>query len=215
MRPTVYVVDDEPEVREAVAFALRQCGHAVRTCADGPEVLAEVDRLLPDLRAVFVLDVRMEPLSGPQVHDALVARGLRERTPVLYLSGHGDIPLAVAAMSKGALGFVEKPQIEQLAEAVEDALAKEPVWFDEYRRKSFRLEMWGSLSSQQSRVARRVADGLLNKQIAHELGISERMVEEHRRKVYDKLGVDSAAGVATTLTQLRSDGVEIDEDPAA
>lgn len=214
MRPTVYVVDDEPDVREAVAFALRQCRHAVHTCADGPEVLAEVDQRLPDLRAVFVLDVRMEPMSGPQVHDALIARGLRDRTPVLYLSGHGDIPIAVAAMSKGALGFVEKPQIERLVEVVEDALGKEPEWFDEYRRKAFRLSMWQSLSPQQRRVALRVEKGMLNKRIAHDLGISERMVEEHRRIVCEKLGVDSAAGVATTLTQLRADGVEIDEDPA-
>lgn len=211
MSPTIYVVDDEPDVRDAVAFALRQCGHAVRTFAGGRELLAEVDALAPELRAVFVLDVRMEPMSGPQVHDALIARGLHRRAPVLYLSGHGDIPIAVAAMSKGALGFVEKPHIDRLVELAADALAKERVWSDGCRKAAFRLSMWRSLTPQQRRVALGVEKGRLNKQIAHQLGIGERMVEEHRRKVYEKFGVDSAAGVATTLTQLRADGVDLDE----
>ena len=80
MNPTIFVVDDEPDVRNAVAFALRQSGHTVRTFADGHELLSEVDSLLPELRAIFVLDVRMEPMSGPALHDALIARGLRERS---------------------------------------------------------------------------------------------------------------------------------------
>jgi len=215
MNPIIHVVDDEPDVREAVAFALKPLGHTVRTFAGGPELLAEVDAQVPQLRAVFVLDVRMEPMSGPQVHDALITRGLHKCAPVLYLSGHGDIPIAVAAMSKGALGFIEKPHIDGLVEVMADALAKERVWSDECRKAAFRLSMWHSLSPRQRRVALGVEKGKLNKQIAHELGVTERMIEEHRRKVYDKLGVDSAAGVATTLAQLRAGGVEIDELPRA
>jgi two-component system response regulator DctR len=130
MNPTVFVVDDEPDVRNAVAFALRQSGRTVRTFADGRELLSAVDALLPDLRAIFVLDVRMEPLSGPALHDALIARGLRERTPVLFLSGQGDIPLVVAAMSKGALDFVEKPHIDRLVAKMTAAVAKEAEWFE-------------------------------------------------------------------------------------
>ncbi len=209
MTPTVFVVDDEPDVREAIVFALRQCGHAVRSFADGREALTVVDAQGDALRAIFVLDVRMEPLSGPALHDALIARGLRERTPVLFLSGQGDIPLVVAAMAKGALDFVEKPHIERLVDKVAEAVAREAVWFDQHRRAAFRRSLWDSLSPQQRRVALRVGDGQLNKRIALELQVTERMVEEHRRKVYDKLGVDSAAGVATTLTELRTDGVAL------
>lgn len=211
MSPIVFVVDDEPDVRDAVAFALRQTGHTVRSFADGREALGAVDALLPELRAIFVLDVRMEPLSGPALHDALLARGLQGRTPVIFLSGHGDIPLAVAAMSKGAMDFVEKPHIDRLVDKVAAAVAREAEWFDGHRRLAFRRSLWDSLSPQQRRVALRVADGKLNKVIAHELQVTERMIEEHRRKVYDKLGVDSAAGVATTLAEMRGDGLELSE----
>lgn len=213
MKPIVYVVDDEPDVRAAVAFVLRPTGHEVRTFAGGPELLAEVDARLPGLRAVFVLDVRMEPMSGPQVHDELIARGLEARMPVLYLSGHGDIPLAVAAMAKGALDFIEKPHIDRLVEKVTLALAREAEWNAAYRRAALRLGLWNSLTPQQKRVARRVAAEKLNKQIAHELNVTQRMIEDHRAKVFEKLGVDSAAGLATTLAQLRSDGVDVDGQP--
>jgi two-component system response regulator DctR len=213
MSPIVFVVDDEPDVRDAVAFALKQSGHTVRTFADGREALSAVDALLPDLRAIFVLDVRMEPMSGPGLHDALIARGLQGRAPVIFLSGHGDIPLAVAAMSKGAMDFVEKPHIDRLVDKVAAAIVKEAEWFDGHRRTAFRRSLWDTLSPQQRRVALRVADGKLNKVIAHELQVTERMIEEHRRKVYDKLGVDSAAGVATTLAAMRADGLELSELP--
>ena len=209
MKPTVFVVDDEKEVRDAVAFAIRQLGHTVRVFADGRELLSILDPLLPNLRAVFMLDVRMEPLSGPALHDALIARGLRKRAPVLFLSGQGDIPLAVAAMSKGALDFVEKPNIDHLVDKVALAVAKEAEWFDAFRRASFRLSLWESLSPQQRRVALRVAEGNTNKVIARELQVTERMIEEHRRKVFEKLGVDSAAGLATTLAELRTDGFDL------
>ncbi|CAM5780975.1 response regulator transcription factor [Rhizobacter fulvus] len=211
MNPTIFVVDDEPDVRHAVAFALRQLGHTVTTFADGPGALAAVDASLADLRAIFVLDVRMEPLSGPALHDALIARGLRQRTPVLFLSGQGDIPAVVAAMSKGALDFIEKPHIEKLVEKVASAVATEAEWFGASRRAAFQVALWDSLSPQQRRVALRVADGKLNKVIAHELRVSGRMVEEHRRRVYDKLGVDSAAGLATTLTEMRGGGLVLDD----
>lgn len=210
MNPTVFVVDDEPDVRDAVAFALRQSGHTVRSFAGGPELLAEIDAQLPELRAVCVLDVRMEPMSGPAVHDALVLRGLKQRTPVLYLSGHGDIPTAHAAGRKGAVDFVEKPNIEGIVEKVGLALAQEAQWFAEHRRAVFRRSLWESLSPQQRRVALRVAEGLMNKHVANELQVGERMVEEHRRRVYEKLGVDSSAGVATTVMALRADGVALD-----
>jgi two-component system response regulator DctR len=211
MTPTIFVVDDETDVRHAVAFALRQLGHTVTTFADGPTALAVVDDSLADLRAIFILDVRMEPLSGQALHDALIARGLRQRTPVLFLSGQGDMPAVVTAMSKGAIDFIEKPHIDKLVEKVAAAVATEAEWFGASRRAAFRTALWNSLSPQQRRVALRVADGKLNKVIAHELQVSDRMIEEHRRKVYDKLGVDSAAGLATSLAEMRAGGLNLND----
>jgi two-component system response regulator DctR len=209
MMPTIFVVDDEPDVRHAVAFALRQFGHTVATFADGPAALAAVDAAPAGLRAIFVLDVRMEPMSGPAIHDALIARGLRLRTPVLFLSGQGDIPAVVTAMSKGAIDFIEKPRIDRLVDKMASAVATEGAWFVASQRAAFRSSLWDSLSPQQRRVALRVADGKLNKVIAHELQVSDRMVEEHRRKVYEKLGVDSTAGLATTLAEMRAGGLDL------
>ncbi len=211
MMPTIFVVDDEPDVRHAVAFALRQLGHTVATFADGPTALTAVDAAPADLRAIFVLDVRMEPMSGPAIHDALIARGLRLRMPVLFLSGQGDIPAVVAAMSKGAIDFIEKPRIDELVEKMASAVATEAEWFTANRRRAFQSALWDSLSPQQRRVALRVADGKLNKVIAYELQVSDRMIEEHRRKVYDKLGVDSTAGLATSLAEMRAGGLNLDD----
>lgn len=99
--PTIYLCDDDEGVRSSIAFLLRQHDLNVLTYASGPELLAALDAWTTPQRGIFVLDVRMEPLSGLQVHDALISRGLGTRMPVLFLSGHGDIPMAVAAMAKG------------------------------------------------------------------------------------------------------------------
>ena len=193
MNPTIFVVDDETDVRNAVAFALRQSGHTVRTFADGHELLSEVDSLLPELRAVFVLDVRMEPMSGPALHDALIARGLRERAPVLFLSGQGDIPLVVAAMSKGSLDFVEKPHIDRLVAKVTSALAQEADWFDTSRRAAFRLSLWVSLSPQQKRVACRVAQGKLNKFYKENCLLQQIFVKDNKTPIDKLLAASPAA----------------------
>lgn len=214
MKPTLYVVDDEPDVRAGVALALRSLGCPVKTFATGPELLDEIDQKLPDLRAVCVLDVTMEPMSGPLVHDALIARGLKQRVPVLYLTGTGTIGLAVAAMAKGALDFIEKPLIERLVEKTQTAIEREEEWAAAHRRASFRRSLWDSLTPQQRRVALRAGEGMANKRIADELGVSERMVEDHRRRACEKLGVDGAAGLATTLAALRADGVVLEDDDA-
>ena len=101
---------------------MRQHDLQVVTHASGPDLLAAFDGATT-LRGVFLLDVRMEPLSGLQVHDALISRGLGSRMPVLFLSGHGDIPMAVGAMAKGAFSFVEKPYADDaLVQLIRNAL---------------------------------------------------------------------------------------------
>ncbi|TFZ03477.1 response regulator transcription factor [Ramlibacter rhizophilus] len=213
---TVFLCDDDPGVRGALAFLLRQHGFQVQAHASGPELLAAIDTLAAPVRGVFLLDVRMEPMSGPELHEQLIARGLKERNPVIFLSGHADVPLVVAAMRRGAVTFLEKPYADEaLVAQLHEALAREADWQAEGRRADFLAGLWQDLTPQQARVATLVAEGDANKTIARKLAISERMVEVHRARVFERLGVDSAAAVATTVEKLRSRGLLGQAAPAS
>ena len=147
---------------------------------------------------MFLLDIRMEPMSGLAVHEALVARRLRN--PVLFLSGHGDIPMAVEALKKGAFDFLEKPYSDNaLADRIEQALAVAAAMHQGDALAAERDARLASLTEREREVMLRVAAGRLNKVIADELHVSVRTVEVHRARVYAKLGVRSAAEVATLI----------------
>jgi two-component system, LuxR family, response regulator DctR len=202
---TAFLCDDDPGVRGALAFLLRQHGIDVVAHASGPELLEAIDILAPPVRGVFLLDLRMEPMGGAEVHQALIARGLHARNPVIFLSGHGSIPAAMASVQRGAVDFLEKPYTDDtLIERLGRAFALEETWQAEARRREFLLSLWNDVTPQQRRVAVLVAAGDLNKVIAGKLQVSERMVEVHRARVFEKLGVDSAAGLATTLASMRA-----------
>lgn len=208
--PTIYLCDDDEGVRSSIAFLLRQHDLQVVTYASGTELLAALDSASAPLRGVFVLDVRMEPLSGLQVHDALISRGLGDRMPVLFLSGHGDIPMAVGAMAKGAFSFVEKPYADDaLVQLIRRALALEVQWHGRMSRIDALRQLIGGLSRQQVRLMPMVAAGELNKTIAWKMELSVRTVEEHRRKIFDRLNVHSAAELATLLAEARTAGIAI------
>lgn len=198
--PAVHLVDDEAAVRDAVRFLLRSHGLAARAYACGAELLALPDLL--ELRGCFVLDVRMEPMSGLQLFDELRRRGVR--LPVLFLSGHGDIPMAVDALHKGALDFVEKPfSDDQLVERLRRALALEAERHGRAAVQAHEASLLASLSEREREVMLRVAAGKLNKVIADELRVAVRTVEVHRSRVYAKLGVRSSAEVASMLARHR------------
>jgi two-component system response regulator DctR len=207
---TIYLCDDDPGVRGSVSFLLKQLDLRVSAFANGPELLAAIDAAHKPVRGVFILDVRMDPMpSGSWVHDQLIARGLGRRNPVIFLSGHGDIPAAVGAMAKGALNFVEKPHTDEaLGSLIKQALQLEVAWQKQARRGDFLRSMWDSLAPQQRRVARQVEAGNSNKLIADERGISESAVEKARARVFEKLGVDSAAALATTFADMRACGID-------
>jgi two-component system response regulator DctR len=172
--PMVHLVDDEAPVRDALSFLFQSHGLAVRCYASGPEFLDAADEA--PLAGCILLDVRMEPMSGLQVHDALVARG--SGVPVLFLSGHGDIPMAVEALKKGAFDFVEKPSGDAaLVERVTRALAVD--------------------------AARQDADSKGEETAARLASLSDREREVIRARVFGKLGVRSAAEVATLLARSR------------
>ena len=198
--PTIHLVDDEAPVRDALAFLFQSHGLAVQTYDGGPAFLQRLAQ--GPLRGCILLDVRMEPMSGLQVHDELVARGVA--LPVLFLTGHGDIPMAVDALKKGAFDFLEKPFSDSaLVERVQRALSVEAAQQASSAQGDEREARLASLTEREREVMHRVAAGKLNKVIADELSVSMRTVEVHRARVYAKLGVRSAAEVATLLAQGR------------
>ena len=193
----VHLVDDDPGVRDALAFLLRSRGLAVRAFDSGPALLVALDAE-PTPKGIFLLDVRMEPMTGTRLHDELLARQVRN--PVLFLTGHGDIPMVVEALKKGAFDFLEKPYSDNaLADRIEQALAVDAAMQAEGAQVAERSARLASLTEREHEVMTRVAAGKLNKVIADELHVSVRTVEVHRARVFAKLGVRSAAEVATLL----------------
>jgi two-component system, LuxR family, response regulator FixJ len=199
MKQSVFVVEDNAEFRESAVWWLEGLGYAVESF-DSPQVFVERARSfknVPQQEAgdvCVLLDVRMPELSGLQVHDALIALGVR--WPVIYMTGHGDVPLAVQAMQKGAVTFLEKPfQAEALEQAlhkaftaVPEAAAAEPVPTDAQNEFEKRLTR---LTVREREVLQLVLDGRLNKTIADMLGISIKTVELHRSRVMTKMEAQS------------------------
>lgn len=196
----VWLVDDDPDVRDALAFLLGSRGLQVRPFESGAAVLAALDALSTPPRGVFLLDVRMEGMTGTRLHDELLERHLKN--PVLFLTGHGDIPMVVEALKKGAFDFLEKPYSDNaLADRIEQALAVEAAMQAEGMHAAEREARLASLTDREREVMHRVAAGKLNKVIADELHVSVRTVEVHRARVFAKLGLRSAAELATLLAQ--------------
>jgi len=194
----VYLVDDDAVVRDALAFLLASRGLDVRAYDSGPMLLAAMEAAHRPVRGVFLLDIRMEPMSGLQLHEALLARQIHN--PVLFLSGHGDIPMVVEALKKGAFDFLEKPYSDNtLVDRIERAMAVEVATQVEDAQASERGARLASLTDREREVMQRVAAGKLNKVIGDELHIAVRTVEVHRARVFAKLGVRSAAELATWL----------------
>jgi two-component system response regulator DctR len=189
------VVDDDAAIRDSLAWLLGSRGLATRTWPSAEAFLAGHDPAQP---GCLVLDVRMGGMSGVELFDALRAAG--SALPVIFLTGHGDVPLAVAALKKGAFDFVEKPfNDNQLVDLVIAALRQ-----DEARRSAraaeaslaARLEQ---LSDREREVMALVLKGLPNKAIADDLGLAVRTVEVHRARVFEKMGVRSAVELAGIL----------------
>jgi two-component system response regulator DctR len=198
-KPQVHLVDDESTVRAALEFLFASHGLAVSSYDGGPALLQRLDSGLA-MRGCILLDVRMEPLSGLQVYDEMVVRGIN--IPVIFLTGHGDIRMAVAALKKGAFDFVEKPFGDAaLVERVRDALASDAEQQQKRSEGDSRGALLAALTPREQDVMHRVAAGKLNKVIADDMNVSMRTVEVYRARVYAKLGVRSAAELATLLAR--------------
>jgi len=207
----VYLVDDEDVVRDAVAWLLRsrrllsqghKSGEAFEAAlAETPGVIAGQ---WPTSPACLLLDLRMQGMSGLALFERLAERGLTEAMPVIFLTGHGDVPTAVAAVKRGAFDFVEKPfSNNALVDRIEQALAASAAAILARRERAHRLRGLAELSEREQAVMKLIAQGVPNKLIADSLHLSVRTVEVHRAKVFDKLEVASAVELANLLNAAR------------
>ncbi|WP_181701496.1 response regulator transcription factor [Chthonobacter albigriseus] len=191
----VHVVDDDPAIRDSLSFLLGSRGLRTREWASGEAFLAGG----PSGLACVVLDMRMDGISGLEVLERMHALGRSE--PVVFLTGHADVPIAVEALKKGAFDFVEKPFNDNaLVDTVLAALARAEADRSAHEGRDLVESRLSGLTSREREVLDLLLDGRLNKQIADDLKVSMRTVEVHRARIFEKMGVRNAVELATLLT---------------
>lgn len=195
--PIVNIIDDDASVRTAVGRVLRAAGYQVNVYESANHFLAN----LPTERGCILLDVQMPGLNGPQLQEVLGKKGVP--LPIIYLTGHGDIPMSVHAIKAGAEDFLTKPAPRKvLLEAIDRALKR----YDETHARNVRLEEFraclSALTPREREVFLIVVRGRLNKQIAHELGTSERTIKAHRHSIMQKFRVKSLAELVSIAEHL-------------
>lgn len=197
----VYIVDDDAGVREALAWLLR----SRRLLSESFDSAEAFDAMLkaqaaPCRPCCLLLDVRMPGMSGLALFDLLLARGELAGMPVIFLTGHADVPTAVDAVKRGAFDFYEKPFSDNaLVDRIEQALAQSGAHLEQLRQRSSLQVRLHDLTERERDVMDLVVAGLPNKLIADQLDISVRTVEVHRSRVFDKMHVKSAVELANLL----------------
>lgn len=201
--PVVYLVDDEDVVRDALAWLLRSrrlLSEGFASAEAFEDFLGARSAPWPAAPSCLVLDMRMPGTSGLVLFEALVQRGLLPALPVIFLTGHGDVPTAVAAVKRGAFDFVEKPfSNNALVDRIEQALELSAEALLARRDLASTARALAELTEREREVARLVMAGRPNKLIADELQISVRTVEVHRARVFEKMNVKSAVELANLL----------------
>ncbi|RLJ62887.1 response regulator transcription factor [Sulfurisoma sediminicola] len=194
-----YLVDDDEAIRDALAWLLNSRGIASRAWSSAESFLGDYDF---SMRGCMVLDIRMPGMGGPELFDRLLEIGCR--LPAIFLTGHGDVPLAVQAIKKGAFEFIEKPFNDN--ELVDRVLAAFQLDNDQQRLDAgaeLTAVKLSTLSSREREVMELILAGKYNKVIADELGIAMRTVEVHRARIFEKMGVKSAVELAQLLAASR------------
>ncbi len=183
----VFVVDDDSSVRSALKRLIKSVGHKVTTFSSAREFL---DHDHPDAPSCLVLDIRMPGLSGLELQEQMAAAELH--MPIIFITGHGNIPISVRAMKAGAVDFLEKPFDDQaLLDAIHHAIAKDTQTKREQAEIGEVKQRVISLTPREHEVFSLVITGMLNKQIAFELGTSEKTVKVHRARVMQKMSAES------------------------
>ena len=185
----IYVVDDDEAVRDSLQWLLEGKDYRVR-CFDSAESF--LSRYDPREVACLFVDIRMPGISGLELQDRLIER--KSPLPVVFITGHGDVPMAVTTMKKGAMDFIPKPfKEEELLSVVERMLDQARESFADFQHAANRDALMGKLTARESQVLERIVAGRLNKQIADDLGISIKTVEAHRANIMEKLNANTVA----------------------
>jgi len=198
---TVFVVDDDEAMRSSLAWLIESMGLAVRTFADADAFLSGYD---PEVPGCLVLDVRMPGISGLELQEQLGAKGVR--IPIIFISAHGDVAMAMRAVKNGALDFLEKPcDHDEMARAIHDALRRDR----EQRAASVKAgearSRLTSLTPREQEILKLVVEGHSSRAIGDQLGISGRTVEVHRARLMDKTGAESVPDLVRMVLDADSD----------
>src|SRR6202451_324174 len=187
--PIVFVVDDDASVRDAVKRLIASVGLRVETFGSTREFLSA---RRPEAPACLVLDVRLPDVSGLELQRDLAAANVH--IPIIFITGHADVPMTVRAMKAGAVEFLTKPfRGQELLDAIQEAIAKDRMAWNERAQMADLRARYNTLTPREKEVLILVASGLLNKQIGAELGTSELTIKTHRGRVMQKMGADSLA----------------------
>ncbi len=197
-RQTVFVVDDDDAVRDSLGMLLRSVDLPVETFSSA---LAFLERYRPDTAGCLVLDIRMPKMSGLELQQKLKEQG--SRLPVIFITGHGDIPMAVQAIKEGAVDFVQKPFRDQdLLDSIHTALAADTLNRGADTQRAGLSSNFESLTDREREVMLMVVAGKANKVIALDLNLSQRTVEIHRARVMEKMNARSLADLVKMAIEL-------------
>lgn len=186
---TIFVVDDDEAVRDSLQWLLEGKDYRVRCYDSAENFLARYDAREV---ACLVVDIRMTGMSGLELQDRLLE--LHSPLPIVFITGHGDVPMAVISMKKGAMDFIQKPFDEAaLVTLIERMLEHAKTSFASAQASASRNALLGKLTSREAQVLERIVAGRLNKQIADDLGISIKTVEAHRANIMEKLSANTVA----------------------
>lgn len=195
----VFVVDDDPSVRSSLKFLISTVGLQVETFESAETAL---QKLSPEAPSCLVVDVRLRGLSGLDLQGELAARNCQ--VPIVFITGHGDIPMTVRAMKAGAVEFLTKPFRDQdLLDAIHLALQRDQARREQEKEITELQQRFDLLTSREREVISLVAAGKLNKQIADQLGTAENTIKVHRSRAMEKLGADSLADMVRMIEKFK------------
>ncbi|MCA9727721.1 MAG: response regulator transcription factor [Candidatus Eisenbacteria bacterium] len=198
--PTVFIVDDDPGIRRALRMLMKSVGLPCETFESGPDFLEVFD---PSRAGCLVLDVRMPGMSGLELQEKLATSG-KTTPPIVFMTAHGDVPMAVSAMKSGALDFIQKPfRDQEMIDRIQKALALDREMRSESSGKEVVLERIERLTPREREVLDLIVEGKPNKGIAFDLGVSERTVEIHRSRVMRKMEAESLAELVQMVLRVR------------